>query len=1340
MTAGTIATGQNPLLVNGAPTCTSQSGVKGLPCAPLPVDSYGVLVQSVGGGGGLGGSASAQSIAVETPTPGVQLAMAITAAVGGTGGAGGDGGAANFGLSNGGKILTSGQGSTGVLAQSIGGGGGAGGDSSALAVVVGYFGGVPEGTESISAVGSVAMGGKGGAGGSGGNVNVVLSGALANCSSTGCSFQQDSSGSNSTSITTYGDFADGVVAQSIGGGGGNAGFGSSNSQAFGTGTNTSISVVLGSQGGKGGTGGGVRLDQYAGNSVTTFGSGAVGLMAQSIGGGGGTSQGGSVNVGESFEVKDSTGQPTSYSVGMTLNLGATGGSGNKGGDVTVSAMGPITTQGADATGIVAQSIGGGGGLGGSAGADASADNPVLQGLNARQAVSNWGDVLKGDSGGPFAGNLELSIGGTGGTGGDGGSVETLLYAPIKTAGDWANGIVAQSIGGGGGKGGVAVSSGTGGLTYINVNHDLAIGGTGGVGGDGGLVTVELDQSNQGGSSGHDTSISTAGFGAAGVIAQSIGGGGGIGADGSDSATGTLSVGGATGGKGGAAGNGGTVALTYYNTDPASTHIITTGDAADGVDLQSIGGGGGIAGAGSSLFVGTGVGNWQLSKTLTLSAGGGQAASGSGGAVSFAPSSTGDTPIAISTTGNDSFGILAQSIGGGGGLVTSQQSSSAPGGPTLTIGGASSDQSNVGGAVSVTLGSQGTITTTGIAAHGIVAQSIGGGGGIIRLVNLTGDSPMLSTSPPSGLSAPGNSKGEGGTVNVEVDGGVSVSGAGAVGILAQSLGGGGALVINGNSIYAGSPNVSQGAGQGGPVTITATGSVSATGAAGIGIFAQSSGYGSSPVGVTVGGSVVGGSGQAATSDQSGNSTQLGASAIEIDSASGGNVVTVNSGGSLTTMSGTSGTAIVQVGSGTTNLTNDGTITGSTYLGNGGTLTNTGGGVYNAGPDVQGDVVNHGTVNLGLPGELRSTHVTGDFTQTGEGRLGVTVDSLNKTAGHLQVDGTATLDGKIVPTVLTLLPGALPVVSAGHLVSTADGLDSLLFHWDTAQSGNTLTLAPRSDFKPGGVSLNGSQASLAGYYGRAWDNADAAFATRFAQLSRMNDHSDYKAALDAWSSKAAHAQSIALANSAGTILGAGLSCPVFIDDTVLLGEDNCVWAKVSGRWTDQSTTHDTQGYYVSGTTYRIGAQHEIAPEWYLGASFGFGQSWATMDGGSSGNGDTYDGSVTVKRVMGPWQFAGSVAFAGGSFEANRRVVIPGIADETMKSDPSIFLAGGRLRAAYEFAFQDWYIRPYGDLDVVYTDLPGFKEKGDDLYALDVRGSSKTSVALSPMVEFGGRLDLD
>jgi uncharacterized protein with beta-barrel porin domain len=44
------------------------------------------------------------------------------------------------------------------------------------------------------------------------------------------------------------------------------------------------------------------------------------------------------------------------------------------------------------------------------------------------------------------------------------------------------------------------------------------------------------------------------------------------------------------------------------------------------------------------------------------------------------------------------------------------------------------------------------------------------------------------------------------------------------------------------------------------------------------------------------------------------------------------------------------------------------------------------------------------------------------------------------------------------------------------------------------------------------------------------------------------------------------------------------------------------------------------------------------------------------------------------------------------------------------------------------------------VIYTHTPGFAETGQAGYALDVRGNSKTSVVLSPMVEVGGRAVLD
>ncbi len=108
------------------------------------------------------------------------------------------------------------------------------------------------------------------------------------------------------------------------------------------------------------------------------------------------------------------------------------------------------------------------------------------------------------------------------------------------------------------------------------------------------------------------------------------------------------------------------------------------------------------------------------------------------------------------------------------------------------------------------------------------------------------------------------------------------------------------------------------------------------------------------------------------------------------------------------------------------------------------------------------------------------------------------------------------------------------------------------------------------------------------------------------------------------------------------------------------------------------------------------------------------------------------------MGPWLFAGSVALAGGTFHTDRLVNIPGVS-AVLQSSPGVFMAGGRLRAGYEVAFNDWYVRPYGDLDVLYSDLLGFDEHGPALTALSVSGSRKTTVGLSPMVEIGGRVTL-
>ena len=91
-------------------------------------------------------------------------------------------------------------------------------------------------------------------------------------------------------------------------------------------------------------------------------------------------------------------------------------------------------------------------------------------------------------------------------------------------------------------------------------------------------------------------ITTQGFAAHGLLAQSIGGGGGQGGDGSAKSTGSITVGYGAGGGGGASGQGGTVQLLDTVND---THISTNGTYAHGIVLQSIGGGGGVGGSGNS---------------------------------------------------------------------------------------------------------------------------------------------------------------------------------------------------------------------------------------------------------------------------------------------------------------------------------------------------------------------------------------------------------------------------------------------------------------------------------------------------------------------------------------------------------------------------------------------------------------------------------------------------------------------------------------------------------------------------------------------------------------------
>ena len=635
--------------------------------------SHGILSQSIGGGGGNGGF----SIGV--------------VAIGGNGGPGGQGGDVNVNQVDGQAldIVTKGQRSIGILAQSIGGGGGDGGMAFGAGTNV-----------------ALGMGGSGEQGGFAHTVTVNVGGP--------------------GSINTDQKDSIGILAQSIGGGGGNGGLAAAISLG---------SVAVGGQGGPGNTGGDVHLTN--GLTVTTGGELAHGLYAQSVGGGGGNG-----------------GAALSVAAGGTLSV-SVGGKGGAGGDagnvVTLDNTGDITTHGASAYAINAQSIGGGGGDGGfafsaavlnspislsiggdgNAAGDGKAVNVTSTGANltttnenshAVYAVSIGGGGGSGGIGGAGALTFALGIGGKGNSGGAGGNVDVKLFDGdgeanfIDTDKFMSNGIVARSVGGGGGDGALGV-----GASFV---AGLAIGGNGAPGGDAGTVTVE-----------NHLDIVTNGALSNGIFAQSIGGGGGDGATAVSInpigiITADVTIGG-TGGHGGAAKE---VKVTNDAT------IAVHGAGSKAIIAQAIGGGGGKGGAGYALGVNIGIPGLIPGATAKFVIG------GTGGEGGDAADVTVESKGSLTSDGNGIVftpegaihggGILAQSIGGGGGTGGTASAKSLGLFSSLDLSLVIGGNANVGGdgkAVTVNTtnvddANRDKITTVGFNAVGIFAQSVGGGGG------------------------------------------------------------------------------------------------------------------------------------------------------------------------------------------------------------------------------------------------------------------------------------------------------------------------------------------------------------------------------------------------------------------------------------------------------------------------------------------------------------------------------------------------------------------------------------------------------------------------------------
>jgi hypothetical protein len=1253
--------------------------------------SVGIFAQSVGGGGGAGGDAFA----------GGNLAAV---ALGGDGGAGGRGGLVTVINESTGVIVTNGQRSDGIFAQSVGGGGGSGGSAYSFAFGGGF-------------AAAIAIGGSGGDGGGAGELVSV---------------------ENHGQIHANGDFSNGIVAQSVGGGGGIGGAAYSFAASVGIEGSLAVSVSVGGSGAGGGDGGDVLVKNFGG--ISTYDFNGFGVLAQSVGGGGGAG-------GSSTAHAIAANAKKGAAVAVSVAIGGNGGGGGDGAHARVENSGMIVTFGDGSTGIFAQSVGGGGGVGG----DASAATETISGGKS-------GDV-----------KVDVSVGGAGGAAGNGGLVEVVNHSTIVTLGYMANGITGQSVGGGGGVGGVGeqgnlfedmgipempefeddadesradrqrarnrygnlqtqARSAVGGSdslgrsgkkagkdsSGLGVGIGVGIGGQGGAAGDGG--TVDIDNFGE---------IITAGRQSMGIFAQSVGGGGGAGGGGSADGSGDVGVGVGLGGDQGGSGDGGQVLVNNVGD------ITTLQEEAFGIFAQSVGGGGG--------FAGLGAGGGEEKHNFSLSIGGDAAEGGNGDLVDV--DQTGD----VLTLGYASIGVFAQSIGGGGGYGGSAEQDAFA---SVSLGG----QGGVGGdggTVDVTV--LGNVTTEGDFAHAVFAQSVGGGGGLgggigtstyVHTIDVFGgidiDTGLTIGVGALGLSGNGGAAGNGGTVTVSTAGTITTFGEGAHGIVAQSVAGGGGMGGSGGvslPLAIAEAGSNGGVGTAETVTVTHNGAIRTFGENAIGIWAQS--VDGADVGCTEiecldePRPILDGRGKAITITL--NNGEIiggsGPSGAGIFISGGAANQIINRGGRISALS---GNAILAT-DGDDRILNSGLIDGNVGLGGGiNAFVNESGGLF-----VTRDAIFLGAgnqlSNAGIVSPYGSetagtTRLAGNFVQGAGGVFRVNLN-FDGPSDLLIVEGSASLGGSVSPivrnatdletgTYVTVLQ-ATSLMDAGVSMDLAD---TLVIDYATRFQGNNFQIGI-ADIDFDIASLGDQQSSLAGHIQDIWNaGGSAEFEEFLNRLAFETDAEAYAEVLDGLHPYGAFSGGNHPITEGQAFLGGMMSCPESEGWTKPLRETACGWVRGSFNSAKQEAVAGAPEHSTRSGRMQGGQQFEFGDGWFAGFSAGYEAGTFDQAGGANSRTDSLHLGGAVKREMGSLLLAGAVDVGYSDTDRVRLAGFPSLS--LVKSSNGAAQVSARLRAAYTAEFGNgFYLKPSVDIDGYFIRTDGFTETGAGAFGLTVADSEET-----------------
>ena len=246
--------------------------------------------------------------------------------------------------------------------------------------------------------------------------------------------------------------------------------------------------------------------------------------------------------------------------------------------------------------------------------------------------------------------------------------------------------------------------------------------------------------------------------------------------------------------------------------------------------------------------------------------------------------------------------------------------------------------------------------------------------------------------------------------------------------------------------------------------------------------------------------------------------------------------------------------------------------------------------------------------------------------------------------------------------------------------------------------------------------------------------------FIALGRIDSVPQFRRALDSLANEAINAVGTARLATSVAFASRMNSCPDFEGSGTYQIERECAWGRVIGNWTDRDPTSDSLGYTVNSKLLQFGGQKQLAPGWFLGGSIAY--DWSDFAASSvpaqvDGQGVTL--GAVLKRQDGPWLLSAAVDAGYGWYDSTRTVAL-GTAGQTATASFNGQHAGLHGRVAYQLPQDGWYLKPYVDLHAIWQRTDAYTESGAGALDLSVDGSSATRLAIVPMLELGGRIDLD